>query len=336
LSVYDVYGFVVAVEGLADKVFSEQYGHFKISKVPQKIDLFVKVNEAQRCLPTKPYGCLEGIYIPFDEDKKILWYDEGIELVGARSVRLRGFCQFLMLWPDKTLLHAGGVAKKGKAYIFTGGGGTGKTSVVLNLLKEGYSYLSDDWLVIGGGKAFPLFKRIHIFDYNLKDKEVAKRVLGFKRLYYKPMLKLLEYGSKLSPHRYIQFIIDHLRERTMFSVELCKIYPESRVAPPSPVSKVFLLERRKVDCIEIKKNITPKKLARKMAYVTLYEWNFAFREYYRYVYLFEAENQRIENRFYHDLKIMSETFRKAELYRVIVPEGLDLTEVKLTSMLNID
>lgn len=52
--------------------------------------------------------------------------------------------------------------------------------------------------------------------------------------------------------------------------------------------------------------------------------------------LFKANNDRIENRSHYGLKITYETFRKAELYRVIVPESLDLTEVKLTSILNMD
>jgi hypothetical protein len=65
LGIYDVYGFMVAVEGSADKVFSEEYGYFKISEVTQKIDLFVKVNEARRFLPTRTYGspiCLVKIF----------------------------------------------------------------------------------------------------------------------------------------------------------------------------------------------------------------------------------------------------------------------------------
>lgn len=337
MSVYDVHGFVVTVEGPADKVFSEEYGYFKISKAPQKVDLIIKVNEGKRPLPTQIWGLNKGIYIPFDESENTLLYDEGMENVRPLDRFLDSF-EFLMWWSDKARLHAGAVAKDDKAYVFTGEGGVGKSSSVLKLLKEGYNYLSDDWLIIGAGKAFPFPKRIHIFDYNLKDKEIAKRVLGYKRLYYCPMCKLLEYGSKFSPHKYIRFFFDRLRERTMLTVGLHKIYPEAKVAPPSSISKVFLLERKKVDHdhIEVKKDITSKQLARKMAYYNMFEWSHMFKEYYHYIHLFGIRNKRIENRLDNNIKIMNETFGKCDLYRVILPKRLDLSEVDLTSILGLD
>ncbi|MHA1833984.1 MAG: hypothetical protein ACTSV7_08335, partial [Candidatus Baldrarchaeia archaeon] len=284
MGIYDIYGFVIAVEGPADKVFSKEYEYFKLLNAPQKVDLLVKVNEKQRTLPTQIWGLNKGMYIPFDEGENILWYDEGVENIRPLD-RFLDAIEFLMWWPDKAWLHAGAVEKNGNAYIFTGGGGVGKTSSVLNLLREGCNYISDDWLIIGGGKAFSMPKRIHIFDYNLKHKEIAKRVLGYKRLYHCPICKLLEYGSRFSPHKHIKFVFEKLRERTMLAVDVHRIYPEAKVSPPSPISKVFLLERKKVKSIEVKRDITSKELARKMAYYNLYEWNHMFREYYRYVHL---------------------------------------------------
>jgi len=334
LSVYDVYGFVVTVEGPADEIYSKDYGYFKTSKTPEKVDLFVKVNVTQRSLPTRPYGFHGGIHIPFDEKEDTIWYDQEI-LHTNRADLILYATEFLMWWPDKAWLHAGAVAKNGNAYIFTGEGGTGKTSAVLNLTKEGYDYLSDDWLIVGEGVAFPLPKRIHIFDYNLKDKEIAKQILGAKRFYYKPMVKLLEWGSRLSPHRHVRFIFDRLKERTMLSVELCKINPTAKVASPSPISKVFLLDRRNVNSIEIRRDITAKELARKMAYVYMYEWDGMYREYYRYVCHFGVKNRRIESKLRHNFKILFETFRKSELYRIVVPKEMDLTKIDLPSLLNI-
>lgn len=332
---YDLHGFVVAVEGQADKIFSEEYGFFKLSNVSMKADLLVKVNKEGHILPTQIWGLNKGMYIPFDEGENILWYDEGVENVRPLD-RFLDPIEFLIWWPDKAWLHAGAVEKNGKAYVFTGGRGCGKTSSVLNLLREGYNYLSDDWLIIGRGKAFPMPKRIHIFDYNLKHKEVAKRVLGFKRLYYYPMCKLLEYGSRFSPHKHIKFVFEKLRERTMLTVDVYRICPKAKVSPPSPISKVFLLERKKVDDIKVKSGITPKELARKMAYYSLYEWNYMFREYYRYVHLFGIRNQRIENRLYYDMEVMNETFEKCQLCKVVIPEMLDLCKVDLASLLDID
>jgi hypothetical protein len=335
LGVYDVHGFVISVEGPADRVFAREYGYFKVPEVPHEVDLFVKVNEGRNPLPTTVWGYNKGMFIPFDESENTLLYDVGIENVRPLDRFLDGI-EFLIWWPDKVWLHAGAVEKNGKAYVFTGKGGVGKTSCVLNLLKEGYNYLSDDWLIVGDGKAFSLLRRIHIFDYNLRHKEIARKLLGHKRLLYILEGKLLDYGSKFSPHKYLKFVFDKLKERNMLTVELHKIYPEAKVTSSSLISKVFLLERKKADCIEVKKDITPKELAQKMAYYNMYEWNHMFREYYRYAHLFGIRNKRIENRLYHDMRVMNATFKRCEVYRVIVPERLDLYEVSLTSLLDID
>ena len=110
-------------------------------------------------------------------------------------------------------------------------------------MREDYNCLTDDWAIIERGKAFPMPKRIRIFDYNLKHKEIAKRVLGFKRLYYYPLCKLLEYGSRFSPHKIHKICFQKITERTMLTVDIHRIYPEAKVSSPHLFRK-YLLERK--------------------------------------------------------------------------------------------
>jgi len=335
MSLYNIYGFVVSIEGPLDDIFSKEYTYFMIDAVPRKTDLFVKSSKAEGDfsikLPERTLArTIMGKYIPFREGENTLWYNKGVDCNS-----LIYYCEWLMWWPDKTRLHAGAVTKNGRSFIFTGGGGVGKTSCVLNLLKNGYDYLSDDWLIIGGNMAFPLPKRIHIFDYNLSDAEIAKRALGWKRFHYKLMCKLCDWGSRYALSKYSRFAFKVLKPKYL-SIKLQKLYPESKVASPSKISKIFYLERRNINKIKIETDITSKELARRMAYVNMYEWNDIFKEYYKYVYLFGIRNERIENKLYHELKLMHETFKDAEIYRVIIPKNIDLTKVKLTSLLELD
>lgn len=328
---YNVHDFLIAVDGPANEIFLKEYGWAKVDTESKDVEanLIVKLYQGSESLPTKPVGSLQGMYLPFGEDERVLWYEKGCPLN-----HLLNFCEALMYWPDKTLLHAGSVAKSGKAFIFTGSGNIGKTSIVLNLLKEGYEYLSDDWLVIGGGKAYSLPKLIHVFDYNLKNKEIANSVLGLKQLYYKPFFKILELGKRISPHRYMRFAFEVIKP--MFRVDLKKINSEAKVMNSAVFSKVFYLERRDTNKIKVENDVTAEELARRMAYVNLYEWYFFFREYYRYVYLYGVKNAKIENRLEHDFDIMYDTFKKAELQRAIIPLRLDLTSAKLTSLINVE
>ena len=54
------------------------------------------------------------------------------------------------------------------------------------------------------------------------------------------------------------------------------------------------------------------------------------------VHLFGIGNQKIENEVKYDMKIMDETFEKCKLYKVVIPERLDLYKVDLVSLLDID
>jgi len=323
--IYDIHGFTFCVEGIANKIFLREYGWAKVDEAP-KISLYVKPSKGQEILPTKSAGSLKGMYIPFKENEDVLWYEEGVPLNVLMS-----YCEALMYWPDKTILHAGGVAKEGEALLFVGGGNVGKTSIVLNLLREEYEYLGDDWIVIDENKAYPLPKTIRVFDYNLKNKEIAKSVLGIKRFLYKPFFKLLELGTKYAPHRYLRYGLEVCKP--MFHVDLKKLNPKAKIALPTKISKVFYLERENVNKIKVIDDVTPEELAERMAYINLYEWNFFFKEYYRYAYLYGFRNIRIENIFHHYYDIMYGAFKRANLYRIIIPQKMDLTKVKMTPII---
>ncbi|RLI75709.1 hypothetical protein DRO97_02645 [Archaeoglobales archaeon] len=53
-----------------------------------------------------------------------------------------------LLQKDHALIHSGCVAKNGKATLITALRDTGKTSTILQLLKHGYSFMSDDLTIV--------------------------------------------------------------------------------------------------------------------------------------------------------------------------------------------
>jgi hypothetical protein len=325
---YDTYGFRIAVEGAANSIFLKEYGWARTVHAAEA-DLYVRPYSGRDSLPTKPAGSEKGLYIPFGENENTLWYENGVPLNVVLS-----YCEALMWWPKRTRLHAAAVARNGKAYVFTGAGNIGKTSTVLNLVSNGYAYLSDDWLIISQGKAYPFPKTIHIFDYNLKNKRIARSVLGLKRVYYLPYFKLLEFGRTTAPNRFLRFAFQELKP--IFNVDLQKLNPQAKTAPPTRIAKIFYMERKAVKNIKKSNNITAEELASRMAYVNLYEWNFLLREYHRYAYIYGIKNKRIEDRFNHETAIMRGTFDSTEIKRLVIPEKLDLTKLDLVSTFGLD
>ena len=316
--IYDIYGFIIVAEGPAISYFQKEFGRLESSRGGVKdVDLYVKPTNKE-ALPTRAAGSLKGLYIPFAESENTLWYNPRESFYVLLS-----YCEALMRWDDKAFLHAGGVSKNGKALLFIGPGNVGKTSIVMNLLNKGYEYLSDDWLIIGSGKAYPFPKTIHIFDYNLKNKQVAKRVLGSKRIFYSLLFRLLGFGEKSAPHRYVRFAFQNLTPR--FDIDIQTLYPDAKIGNISPISKVFYLERRATDDIEVEERIDVEQIAKRMAYVNLYERNYFFREYARYAYEYNVRNYQIENQSKHDFEVIYNTLKHAPLVRVLVPEKADFT-----------
>jgi len=316
--IYDIYGFIIAVEGPAINYFQKEFGRLESSRGEVKdIDLYVKPTDKEG-LPTRSAGSLKGLYIPFAESENILWYNPRESFYVLLS-----YCEALARWDDKAFLHASCVSKNSQALLFMGSGNVGKTSIVMNLLNKGYEYLSDDWLIIGNGKAYPFPKTIHIFDYNLNNKQVAKKVLGSKRIFYSILLKLLRFGEKSAPHRYVRFAFQSLTPR--FDIDIQTLHPDARIGKISSVSKVFYLERWARDDIEVEDKLNVEQIARRMAYVNLYERNYFFKEYARYVYEYNVRNYQIENQSRHDFEVIYNTLKDAPLVRVLIPKKADFT-----------
>jgi hypothetical protein len=325
---YDIHGFRIAVKGPAVGLFDKEYGWAR-SPANGQPNLEVIATNRIHALPTKPAGCSSGLFIPYSDSHHTLWYSPDVPLNVVLS-----YAESLFYWPDKSLIHASAVAKDGKAIIFTGTGNVGKTSTVLNLIGRGYQYLSDDWLVVGNGIAYPLPKTIHVFDYNLEDEETAKAVLGWKRHLYAPFFALMRWGRNHAPHRYLRYAFRIARP--VFHISVKDLNPEAAISPPVPVARVYYLERKNVDSLEVSDTIDAHALAKKMPYVTLYEWHFSTREYYRYAAIYGIRAQRVEDRYAHDREIIQEGFSDVRIYRVSIPTHMDLTQHDLTELFDLE
>lgn len=85
----------------------------------------------------------------------------------------------LMFCNDTILMHGSGVSKNNKGNIFTGTGGSGKTSIALNLiLKEKYNFLADDICFLNtNGKLYSNLEFPKIYNYNIKQNKFLKKIV---------------------------------------------------------------------------------------------------------------------------------------------------------------
>lgn len=305
-SYYNVYGFVIKVSGTAESSFQREYYRFEISSCPNANLEIVQVdNLLDKAFKISPVASTKGIFIDFKTNK--VYYEEGL------NDFVLYYTEPLIQWPDKVLLHAGAVEKDGKAYLFPAAGGVGKTAMVTELSKRGYRYLADDWVIVDkDGMAYPFYKNIHIMDYNLKDKELAKKVLGWKRIPYKIYFWIINLLHDFETARPARFVLEKLKKD--FKVDVSKLFKE--VGKPSKIKRIFWLKVGKE--LSIKKS-SIKELIKQMSYVNDYEHNHFLKEYQRYAYHYGSIKMN------RSLKILSNL--KCDIFEVIVPKKINPNDV---------
>jgi hypothetical protein len=94
--------------------------------------------------------------------------DRGIGVVPARPEAVMCLLSHLH-WKlaqasvTETFIHAGSVAWKGRAIILPGRSFTGKTSLVVQLLRKGATYLSDEYALLDpAGRVHPFARQLHV------------------------------------------------------------------------------------------------------------------------------------------------------------------------------
>lgn len=313
-SYYDIHGFVIAVDNEVNSAFFREYNRFLKKEKPGKIDLYIK--KSNKKLPITLPKDNKGISIPFNGNT--VYFENGVW-----GDWLLYTIEPLIEWEDKCFLHCGAVEKDGNAYLFPAKSGVGKTSLATHLISRGYNYLADDWLIVGNKKAYPFFKTFHIYDYNLKDKKLAKKALGFKRFYYRNLIRLMDILAFILRHRFVKIAVE--RFKPVFSVDVEDMFP-GRLGKISKINRVFLLETNNKNGEIFLEKIKASEIVTKMKYIWLNEANHFYRNYFEYAY----DNgivDKIEKRVEKDGKIMLDCFSEAETYKLYIPRHINPEKV---------
>jgi hypothetical protein len=143
------------------------------------------------------------------------------------SLLIIGF--ILLLWRYGFYeLHAAGLAKEGKGLLLVGPSGSGKSSLALSLVRQGWHYLSDDMLILrhtsSGVEALPLRRYFKV------ERSLVSKYPELTRLLNKPLEFLNEeayiYIDGVYPHQSVQRCIP----RTIIFPRITK-RGKSRIAP---------------------------------------------------------------------------------------------------------
>jgi hypothetical protein len=166
------------------------------------VDLFVQ--EEDRLRSPSPYSLFLATSFVFKHPSLIdvlqhaLW---AVNQAVQRRVR------------DYLLLHAGGVARDGSVLLLPAGMESGKSSLVVALLEQGFDYLSDEFGAIDPvtGNAYPVPKRVSLGWHSLSmfpglDERLADRH-GLNRSVPTRFVRPEDVGSTPSPGGTVRWLV---------------------------------------------------------------------------------------------------------------------------------
>ena len=174
-----------------------------------------------------------------------------------------------------TLVHSSAVCRDGVGYLLPAWAHTGKTNVALSFLRDGYSYMADDWCFVSeSGEILGYPRWLNLFDYNFEVRgarapSLDPRVL--KRL--RRRLAVAEFARSLrESHRLSRWLRRWLLERHFVNVRV----PASVAVPGcttelrAPLSKVCLLATSQSGSVRCRE-LEPTELARRLVLCAQYE-----------------------------------------------------------------
>lgn len=118
------------------------------------------------------------------EDQALILSDRGISASFFWDI-LFDHIKLFLLKRDIITLHAAGVKSENKAILFFGWDGTGKSSLLIDSMSNGYEYQGDDRLFLSAdGTVGPLFQSIKQFHHELINYPQLMNKVGFKKRFF--------------------------------------------------------------------------------------------------------------------------------------------------------
>lgn len=229
-TIHDIVNFkIVERNGYLKRLFSNvfvQYHGFESPSMNPDIVVnlgdFVPANEQCSILDDTFFIKENYLYCAGDSYKQARWQFqasgfEDSKLSASVSTNLLGglfvqgvlidfLIQYEMNRRGFPMIHASGVSKDNRAYVFSARSGGGKTTIALNLLDRGFQFLGDNFVIIHDGEVMSYHSPLNLFTYNLapsikrKLEPKEQLVLKLKNALYRLSLGYIKLFTKINVH----------------------------------------------------------------------------------------------------------------------------------------
>jgi len=188
------------------------------------VTIMEKIKPKQCCyILDDKYYIDEGYLYTEDSYKLARWKIELIRNVGRYIANIEpnsvarffisGFfidfmVQYTLTKKGYSTVHSSGLSKNDFVYLFSGRGGSGKTSIAINFIQgDKYKFLGDDFIIVHDGYANPYITPLNLFTYNLNpfllEKLNRKKRISmlFKKSIYNLTGGYAKFFTKINPKK---------------------------------------------------------------------------------------------------------------------------------------
>lgn len=303
---YDINGLVsFSIEGTTSKVdyVHRQYSYFLVDKEPEKIDIEISVGKFnEQEFLSKQYEVVNRKYkiagdCIFAEDtyKVAKWKFMIADLCADKTkiyfdgnywgyyILYKFFIEpvirLKLAQKGYFMIHSSSVLTDGEAFVFPASPSVGKTSTMLNWLRQGMAFIADEYTIIGkeGVYSYPTPLRLH--DYNLKANPYICDDMSFNdkfQIYLRTWIFRLTFGYGDITHE----------------VDIWNVFRNVKIVNHSQLRKLVIFTKYNGADLQVK-TISKKRLIEKLLIIDRFETT-RFNEYldaYYYINDVPAEEQ---------------------------------------------
>lgn len=227
--------------------------------------------------------------------------------------------RYLACQNHNLLLHAGAVAKNNKSLIFTGKGGTGKTTTTSLILAadQDWQIHADDYIFLGNGQSKAYITRSHLYrDLRHWIPQVTSRLTWWERL------KLEIFGEIRKD--------SHDRIKWPVRIEPLRLWPNASIADEAKPAAVFLLDREDIS----RPGVIPLNNLDEIS-ESLVDMNFG--EARHYINLLQKAGSLDEDWLLSwkqtERQLISEILQEIPVYKLVLPRSGSPSEIQSNLML---
>lgn len=222
-----------------------------------------------------------------------------------------------------TFVHGAGLNIDGKNVLFPAYPGTGKTTIVSAMVRNGARLFGDDLIIVGKGKMYSYPQAFSVYQHHLpilgySDEKIAQ--IFRRRSLVERILNIIPLKNSL-PYRALRLALYRLAPLSV-NLDPGQIFGEQSIAQSGLSGSVMILERSAEVNALVSEVVDVSTMAEQASVVLWHEWH----AYFHHIFLYDAMDSYGKGtleRFQFVRNLIEDEFKDQKCLRIRIPASWD-------------